>query len=76
MVVEADPRLPRSIQHGSYLMEQPTFDVALTEGEIIIIREALRKFPRSHEMATLYDAEILSADRKMTDLLAQFKHSF
>jgi hypothetical protein len=51
-------------------MDEPTFDVPLTEGEIIIIREALRKFPRSHEMATPYDAEIMSADRKMTEFLA------
>lgn len=51
-------------------MADSTFPVHLTKGEIIMIREALRKYPCSNETATLYSAEMLSADRKMTELLA------
>lgn len=50
-------------------MSEPLYTMRLTEGEIIIIREAVRRFP-SCDMSTLYAPELMSLDRKTTDQLA------
>ncbi len=42
----------------------------LSEDEMIVIREAVRKLPTDTEFSTLYDREIANIDRKMTDALA------
>ena len=44
--------------------------VELTKGEMLLIREVLRKYPAGTELGQLYGNEFLSVDRKMTELLA------
>jgi hypothetical protein len=44
--------------------------IDITEGEMIVLREAVRKLPANTEFSALYGDEIASSDRKLTAALA------
>lgn len=49
--------------------EKHTFE--LTESEIVVIREMVRKFPASHALVKDYAPELENLDRMMTDKLVE-----
>jgi hypothetical protein len=70
-------RIERKVLGGAYHIypkpkapPEKTYTVQLTEGEIIAIREAVRKFPRSLPFAQDYAAELASLDKMTTEQLA------
>lgn len=44
--------------------------INLTESELILIREAVRKLPANTELSEMYGKEIAGVDRKTTDAIA------
>jgi hypothetical protein len=52
------------------LAELDECELNFTESEVIVLREAVRKYPRGNDFVTLYDEEFSSTDRKLTYALA------
>jgi hypothetical protein len=50
---------------------EKTYPFELTEGEIIVIRQAVRRLPRSDGVCELYGGEVYDLDKKMTAKLAE-----
>jgi hypothetical protein len=71
-------RIERRVLGGAYhIYPKPvapavekTYMIPLTESEIIVIREAVRKFPRNTEFSLDYEPELASLDKKTTAQLA------
>jgi hypothetical protein len=49
---------------------EKTYTIPLTESELVVIRDAVRKFPRNTEFSLDYEPELFSIDKKMTAQLA------
>jgi hypothetical protein len=71
-------RIERRVLGGAYHvypkpsepLPEKTYLMPLTEGEIIAIRELVRKFPHGNELADNYADELYSLDKKTTAKLA------
>jgi hypothetical protein len=71
-------RIERRVLGGAYHVYpkpvepavEKTYLIPLTESEIIVIREAVRKFPRNTEFSLDYEPELFSIDKKTTAQLA------
>lgn len=72
-------RIERRVLGGAYHvypklpepMPERTYVLALTKGELIAIRELVRKFPQNNEFAELYAKELFHLDNMTTAKLSE-----